>query len=264
MSSPIFEPDNDYVDPSLDITRELGNGAMDPNFAHRMAEVEAAARRNLDRLQREQDGPAIEPVSPADIVPDDSDRQLAVDLLANPTAERLVSDETLFNRSRSAKEAMVSQGVIQGDREIEPGQFESDAPAPAGASEVQPEAVEPEQIEATFDAVGSSGPDVAALRAALEADPHDDDARWKLAEALRQQGDFHAAFSEYRWLIRHAPGRHNAVIAALETCAHNDQEADLAHRLLADIYRRRGDSSQARNHASMAMATRRLMREIRM
>jgi tetratricopeptide (TPR) repeat protein len=263
VSGSVFDPDETYVDPSLDITRELGNGAMDPHFAHRMAEVEAAARRNLDRLQREQNGQPVEPISAADIIPDSAGERHPADLLTNPSAELLVSDESLFQRSRSAKEVMVSQGVIQGDREIEMDEL-AGAPPPMETPESEHPLVAPEPAAPEREPVDLAAPDVAALRATLETDPHDDDARWDLAEALRQRGDFHAAFTEYRWLIRHTPGRHNAVIAALEACAQNDQEADLAHRLLADIYRRRGDSAQARNHASMAMATRRLMREIRM
>lgn len=266
-SDPFGMSDQSSVDPSMDITRELGSGAIDPNFAHRMAEVEAAARENLNRMQREQRGEPVQPVPAAEVgaLPSAPSMESLTDLLSNPTAERLAANADIFERSRSAKDALVDQGVIRGDRELAPAAGEVEAEPSADA---QPEAAVEAEAEPAWEPPAVPAPqmavDIDALRARLEQDPHDADARWQLAEALRERGEIHAAFSEYRWLIRHAPARHDDVIGALELCAYNDIEADLAHRLLADLYRRRGDSAQARNHASLAMATRRLMREIRM
>ncbi len=254
------EPQSDHFaddpftdDPSMEITRELGSGAVDPNFALRMAEVEEAARQNLDRMHQDHGDEPFEPVPGPEISAPPQEPPPGSDFLSNPTAERLVSDEKIFSRTRTAKDRLVSQGVIRGDREIG-----VDMPETAAGY------AEPSRGATAVSLSSQSGDDLAALRAAVEQNPQDDSLRWELAEALRDREKIHEAFTEYRWLIRHSPDRHDAVIASLEDCANHDLEADLAHRLLADIYRRRGDNAQARNHASMAMATRRLMREIRM
>jgi Tfp pilus assembly protein PilF len=102
--------------------------------------------------------------------------------------------------------------------------------------------------------------DTETLRAALEITPEDDELHWWLAEALREQGDTADAFVEYRWIIRNAPHRNDDVLGALSTCVERDREPETAHRLLADIYRRRGDASRASNHAALAMQSRRLSR----
>ena len=273
--TPELEPEAPSFDPELptgaeeylSLSQELTSGTLDPQFERRMAEVEEAARQNLDRLHRDQGREPAEAVAAADVGTPTPDPDAPHTNVVTPTAEHLVTDSAMFERARIAKTELIEQGAIKGNREFaavsvpEPQVAEAPAPEPAAAPvapEPAVEAVEP------FEQPVAESRDIDALRSAVEGDPRDDDARWDYAEALRTQGEIHAAFTEYRWLIRHAPGRHNAIIASLELCAHKDQEADLAHRLLADIYRRRGDSAQARNHASMAMATRRLMREIRM
>lgn len=261
----------------LDINQELSNGVLDPHFARRMAEVEQAARENLDRLHRDEGRDPDEAVAASDVGSVSSDINEPHENVVTPTAIGLVTDAELFDRTRLAKTSLIGQGIIKGDREFAAAPVE-DEPAveePVAVSEPETPFFEPKaetdeveldapEMEHTDQDAAADSPDLEVLRQTIENDPRDDDARWQYAEALREQGEIHAAFTEYRWLIRHAPGRHNAIIASLELCAYQDQEADLAHRLLADIYRRRGDSSQARNHASMAMATRRLMREIKM
>ena len=273
------EPEEPVLDPELpssatdhlDITQELSNGSLDPQFERRMAEVEQAARENLDRLNRDQGREPAEVVAAVDVGSPGEESSALHRNVATPTAERLVADEALFERTRAAKTALIEQGIIKGDRELIALPVEETAAAePIAAPEPEAPAVEPDaqayplEMEQIDEPAAPEASNLDALRDAVENDPHNDDARWQHAEALRERDEIHAAFTEYRWLIRHAPSRHNDIIASLELCAYNDQEADLAHRLLADIYRRRGDSAQARNHASMAMATRRLMREIRM
>ena len=81
-----------------------------------------------------------------------------------------------------------------------------------------------------------------------------------MAEALREQGATREALTEYRWLIRHTPARHEQVTGALLLCVEQQQEPELAHRLLSDAYRRHGDNTKAGAHAALAMAERRKQR----
>jgi hypothetical protein len=275
-AEPAHEPEvPDAASEYLDINHELTSGSLDPHFERRMAEVEEAARQNLDRLNRDRGREPEEAVAAVDVGAAAPDPEGPHTNVVTPTAEYLVTDAAMFQRTRIAKTEMIEQGTLKGDREFAAVEHAPQAAAPTPPPAPEPvapplaeepavEADEPETAPYGAASTGEADHDVDALRDAVTHHPRDDDARWAFAEVLRERGDIHAAFTEYRWLIRHAPGRHNAIIAALEQCAYEDQEADLAHRLLADIYRRRGDSSQARNHASMAMATRRLMREIRM
>jgi hypothetical protein len=46
------------------------------------------------------------------------------------------------------------------------------------------------------------------------------------------------------------------VLRALTECVEHSQQPDMAHRLLADIYRRRGDVARASNHAALALQQR--------
>jgi tetratricopeptide (TPR) repeat protein len=99
--------------------------------------------------------------------------------------------------------------------------------------------------------------DTRTLRAALEVTPDDDELRWWLAEALRDRGDLDDAYGEYRWLIRNAPHRHDQILDALTESVDRDQMPETAHRLLGDIYRRRGDVTRASSHAALALQVRR-------
>ncbi|HUG14048.1 MAG TPA: tetratricopeptide repeat protein [Thermomicrobiales bacterium] len=167
----------------------------------------------------------------------------------------------VFHRARQIKQGLVSGGVIIGDRELsqevatdELAQARDSAPADwqddeaAGAVDAGVDADEDDRI-VEFD----SALDVSTLRAALELTPDDDQMRWWLAEALREQGELSDAFAEYRWLIRHAPSRHDALLQALNECVDREQSPEMAHRLLGDIYRRHGDTSRASAHAALAL-----------
>jgi tetratricopeptide (TPR) repeat protein len=180
----------------------------------------------------------------------------------------------LFHRARVVKEELVSEGVIAGDRElfeerdepVEPASNEEDAIATRHL--IESDVPDDDSASAPFEdadfmdlpTAGEVTRDTDTLRAALEVTPDDDELHWWLAEALREQGDTADALSEYRWIIRNAPHRHDDVLPALESCVERDREPETAHRLLADIYRRRGDASRASNHAALAMQSRRLSR----
>jgi tetratricopeptide (TPR) repeat protein len=117
----------------------------------------------------------------------------------------------------------------------------------------------PDEDEDEYDDIDvafSAARDVATLRAALEITPDDGEMRWWLAEALREQGELSDAYGEYRWLIRHAPSWHDTVAQALNECVMRDQSPEMAHRLLGDIYRRRGDIGRASAHAAQALQQR--------
>jgi tetratricopeptide (TPR) repeat protein len=179
----------------------------------------------------------------------------------------------LFHRARVVKEELVSEGVIAGDRELfeesgeQIGSTWGDEDAIATRHLSESDAPDDDDSEIFGDAeftdlprAGEVTRDTDTLRAALEVTPDDDELHWWLAEALREQGDTADALSEYRWIIRNAPQRHDDVLPALESCVDRDREPETAHRLLADIYRRRGDAARASNHAALAMQSRRLSR----
>ncbi len=131
-------------------------------------------------------------------------------------------------------------------------------------------ATDPEPVEETVPAEATDEPEIRfetgamqnsdALRAALQEAPDDDELHWRLAEALREGGETGEAMSEYRWLIRQAPDRRDAVMVALNACIDDGQEVEMAHRLLADIYRRSGDRARASSHAQLAVKARRNQR----
>ncbi|RIK41871.1 MAG: hypothetical protein DCC58_11895 [Chloroflexi bacterium] len=77
-----------------------------------------------------------------------------------------------------------------------------------------------------------------------------------MSQALRERGDTVDAIGEYRWLVRNAPERSDAIIADLHALVDQHQEPELAHRVLADIYRRRGDSARASRHAALSLQSR--------
>jgi tetratricopeptide (TPR) repeat protein len=185
-------------------------------------------------------------------------------------SQRLAPGTELFNRARIVKQEMVTEGLIAGDRELEG----MDASAPAeDAIDTRhlPETDHPlvdagahdsyldDESDDYDDIISSTGStrDTTTLRAALEVTPNDDELRWWLAEALRERGDMEQSYAEYRWIIRHAPERHDAVLHSLQSCVERDQEPEMAHRLIGDIYRRRGDVARASNHAALALQVRR-------
>lgn len=234
-------------DSSLAVTRQIGDAEDD--FSERPAAAEAAAQAG--------DEAGEEAIADEDL-PQST-------LLGGADPEKLAADEDLFERTRSAKTDLMDQGVIGGDQEFE-ADTQAEEPEPEYAPEPEPEPqVEEPVYEAPVDdqeftvATGSSR-DVNTLRASLEAAPEDDELHWWLAEALRERGDITDAYAEYRWIIRHAGHRSDDVIEALNACIENEQYAEVGHRLLADIYRRRGQVSLASSHAATAMAVRRRLR----
>lgn len=166
----------------------------------------------------------------------------------------------VFSRAREAKQELVAEGVIGGNRELFVDLATDDLTRAQDiiATRVL-ERPEHELFRAGDDDHGAIGVgfdssrDVATLRAEIEINPGNDDLHWYLAEALREQGAMADAYAEYRWLIRNAPQRHDAVLEALLECVDRDLSADLAHRLLGDIYRRRGDVARASSHAALSL-----------
>jgi cytochrome c-type biogenesis protein CcmH/NrfG len=184
----------------------------------------------------------------------------STDILGVSDPQKMVEDESLFDRTRLAKTDLVSQEVIRGDLDLGGGASETDV---AAEPETEPALDEhAEEMPAQDTDVVSTGAsrNVDTLRAALEAAPEDDELHWWLAETLRERGDIAEAYGEYRWLIRHAEHRSDDVVNVLNECIENEQHAEMGHRLLADIYRRRGAVSLASSHAATAMAVRRRLR----
>lgn len=183
-------------------------------------------------------------------------------LFRNVDPEKLVTDEDLFERARAAKADMVAQGTISGDRPlaeeepepvIEPEPVVEQEPRPVGWFDAAPD-------EEDFVVGTGASRDINTLRASLQAAPNDDELHWWLAEALREHDNIDEAYGEYRWLVRNAPHRADDVIGALNACIEQEQHAEMGHRLLADLYRRRGAVSLASSHAATAMAVRRRLR----
>lgn len=259
------------LDASMAVTREFGPGEqIDPELESDLAGMEAAAEEHLEEHREhvepyEDDDDAFSGAPTAQFhaeqVPDEAQEELPAPApeadFPQTDADRLVQDDGIFDRSRSAKTNMVSEGVIQGDREL--------------VQEEPAAALEPEEDLSSFEPDAPTGDDqftvqtgatgdINTLRASIQADPQDPELHWWLGEALRKAGHYREAIDEYRWLIQESPGRYHDVIGALNACAEVSEEEDLAHRLIADVYRRLGDNSQARNHAALALAARRRKR----
>lgn len=235
----------DDWDTSLAVTRQIGDEQEEPD--ERMAAAAAAAADALAAHDEEQAAETHPPTT---------------GLFRNVDPETLVADEELFERVRIAKTELIAQGTISGDRP-----WVEEEPEPA----IEPEPVvehEPQPV-GWFDAAPSeddfvvgtgASRDINTLRASLQAAPNDDELHWWLAEALREHGNVDDAYGEYRWLVRNAPHRADDVISALNACVEQEQHAEMGHRLLADLYRRRGAVSLASSHAATAMAVRRRLR----
>ena len=249
IPSPWNIPDD--WDSSLAVTRQIGDD--EDTLAEQIAAAETAAQAS--------DEPA-----PAGMEAEDAHEEQpesVTGLLSGADPEQLASDEDLFERTRSAKTDLINQGTISGDMD-----FVVDEPEPQPEPEPEPVVDEPVYEEQAYepaaedDFVVSTGSsrDVNTLRASLEAAPHDDELHWWLAEALRERGDIAEAYGEYRWIIRNAAHRVDDVIESLNFCIEDEQHAEVGHRLLADVYRRRGQVSLASSHAATAMAVRRRLR----
>jgi len=205
------------------------------------------------------DRPLPDMARPEATQPDISSSDYDLNAVLRPNTE-------VFTRARAVKLGLMSEGRISGTRELgEPGELDE------GITTAELIAMEdrlktqnlPEDDADAFDddddliAGTSATRDTRTLRAALEVTPDDDELRWWLAEALRDRGELVDACTEYRWLIRHAPHRHEQILSALTESVEHDQMPETAHRLLGDIYRRRGDVTRASNHAALALQARR-------
>jgi tetratricopeptide (TPR) repeat protein len=246
------------IDQSLAVTRQLPVSERDGAYrADTHATADAPAPADWQDTQPTQELPPITHLS-------DEETTAEEDLLLRQS-EPLRPGTEIFLRARQVKDEMVSEGIISGTRELRDGistddllPFASAAePAPTPDEDVSvPLEATPEGEDELFDMTGATR-DVATLRSALEVTPDDDELRWWLAQALRERGEMHEAYAEYRWLIRHAPERQDDVLRTLHECVERDQAPEMAHRLLGDIYRRRGDVTRASNHAALALQTRR-------
>ena len=226
--------------------------ASEPDEFEQFIHSTMAATRMLPAEQPSVTAPERAPAAETDAV-----------LQAEGDVDELVTTDSLYERARVAKDQLVAEGLISGDREFNAAVAEPAAPpdttaTTAGGSPTM--AADDSEQGAGADAYAAlttgASRDTATLRAALIADPNDAELRWWLAEALRERGDIADAYIEYRWVIRNAPERHEAVLRALSKCVEHGQQPDMAHRLLADIYRRRGEVARASNHAALALQQR--------
>lgn len=238
----------DDWDSSLAVTRQIGGDSQD-DFAERLAAAEAAAQAAAEPEQIEaEEEQAEEPTT-------------VTGLLRGADPEHIVSDQDLFERSRSYKTDLISQGAIGGNLELEADdRVIEPEPEPEIREAAHEELANDVTDEGDFEVTTAASRDVSTLRASLEAAPQDDELHWWLAEALRERGDISEAYVEYRWIIRNAAHRADDVIEALNVCIEDEQHAEVGHRLLGDIYRRRGQVSLASSHAAAAMAVRRRLR----
>ncbi|CAN5365902.1 hypothetical protein BH23CHL1_BH23CHL1_23650 [soil metagenome] len=226
-------------DTSLNATRQIG--AEQDAYNEHIAAAETSASDALAARDQEHAAEAHPPTT---------------GLFRNVDPEKLVTDENLFERVRAAKTNLVGQGTISGDRPLVEEELEpvvEQEPQPAGWFDAAPAGEE-------FVVGTGASRDINTLRASLQAAPNDDELHWWLAEALRERGNIDEAYGEYRWLVRNAPYRADDVIGALNACIEEEQHAEMGHRLLADLYRRRGAVSLASSHAASAMAVRRRLR----
>ena len=214
-----------------------------------------------------------ETTQPEAIQPDMTEPQEAqAQTEVTPNQQSLTSalrpNTEVFTRARAVKLGLMSEGRIGGTRELGEGITTDeliamedrlktrDLPAINADAFDEFDDAGDDDDDDMFASTGATR-DTRTLRAALEVTPDDDELRWWLAEALRDRGDLDDAYTEYRWLIRHAPHRHDQILEALTESVDRDQMPETAHRLLGDIYRRRGDVTRASSHAALALQVRR-------
>jgi tetratricopeptide (TPR) repeat protein len=246
------------VDAALAVTRQLDEPSslleaeLADDFETRLSAIQTSAVDHLEQARATEPGPP-----PSDLFDEGRPR---TDVFTRTDATRLASDEQLFERSRAAKGELVDEGLIAGRRELDDTLVDEVVEPSWTVDPAEETYVERTEQEDSFVVQTGATRDVDTLRASLQAAPNDDELRWWLAEALRERGEPREALEEYRWLIRNAPQRQNAVVNALLGVVEQRHEAEMAHRLLADTYRRQGDNARATSHAAMAMAERRRQR----
>ncbi|MEX1158661.1 MAG: hypothetical protein WEC79_07015, partial [Thermomicrobiales bacterium] len=253
---------NEFFESSVAVTRQLPGDATHPML--QSDPPEAASPEAI----------SPEAPSPEDALPEAAQPEPAYD--AHDLNAALRPGTEVFTRARAVKVGLMSEGRIDGTRELDEGITTDDLIAmedrlktrdlPAADTDIDADAeADADEYDDDDDLIASTGAtrDTTTLRAALEVTPDDDELRWWLAEALRDRGDLDDACVEYRWLIRHAPHRHDQILDALNESVERDQMPETAHRLLGDIYRRRGDVTRASNHASLALQVRRRSGRVR-
>lgn len=246
---------------------------MDPDLAD--LEQSVAITRDLsdDAPPQHEPEPAQDTVIPTSAAHNDepADAEESRPPSTSELAETLRPGTEVFHRARQVKQELVSEGLIAGDRELVEGIAtdelrRAEDTIPTRVLDSRDFEAPDEDEDEDEDDLGmefDSARDVSTLRAALQITPDDDEMRWWLAEALREQGEMADAFTEYRWLIRNAPSRHDTVLQALNDCVERDQSPEMAHRLLGDLYRRHGDVNRASAHAALALQQRKRSGRIR-
>ncbi len=237
---------NEFFESSVAVTRQLPGEAAHPMFQS----------EQLETMQPEAIQPEVAQAQEAhaEVTPN----QQSLTSALRPNTE-------VFTRARAVKLGLMSEGRIGGTRELGEGITTDELIAMEDRLKtrdlpaINADAFDEFDDDDDDDMLSATGAtrDTRTLRAALEVTPDDDELRWWLAEALRDRGDLDDAYTEYRWLIRHAPHRHDQILEALTESVDRDQMPETAHRLLGDIYRRRGDVTRASSHAALALQVRR-------
>ncbi len=187
---------------------------------------------------------ADEPMTDDQVVEQIADEQAADEpLAAEPVAEDVKTDT--FSDEDTASLTLPQET-----------EWSASAGTLFGTSQLPEPEYDEEDEDDIIHGIGATR-DTATLRAALGITPEDAELHWWLGEALRERGEMPAAVDEYRWLIRHAPERSDAVLQALLETVERGQELELVHRMLGDVYRRRGNTQRASHHASQALQARR-------
>lgn len=244
MPPSLSEADLDeFFESSVAVTRQLPGEA-----AHPMFQTEQPKTAQPEAFQAEAD-------EPEDSGPEPMPRPQSLTSALRPNTE-------VFTRARAVKLGLMSEGRIGGTRELGEGITTDELIAMEDRLKTRDlPALSTDEFDEfdDDDLLAGTGAtrDTRTLRAALEVTPDDDELRWWLAEALRDRGDLDDAYSEYRWLIRNAPHRHDQILNALNESVDREQMPETAHRLLGDIYRRRGDVTRASSHAALALQVRR-------
>jgi tetratricopeptide (TPR) repeat protein len=244
---------NEFFESSVAVTRQLPGEAAHPMFQPDAPMAEASPERS-QAAASQPDSTPFDRGEPAEYEHDSAQQPQSLTSALRPNTE-------IFTRARAVKLGLMSEGRINGTRELGEGITTDELMAMEERLKTRnlPPLDDDEFDDDDDDLVSTTSAtrDTRTLRAALEVTPDDDELRWWLAEALRDRGDLDDAYSEYRWLIRHAPHRHDQILDALNESVDRDQMPETAHRLLGDIYRRRGDVTRASSHAALALQLRR-------
>jgi tetratricopeptide (TPR) repeat protein len=247
---------NEFFESSVAVTRQLPGEADHPMFQADAPMAEATPGPEQASISQPEPAQSAANETAESGQDESQQQQQSLTSALRPNTE-------IFTRARAVKLGLMSEGRINGTRELGEGITTDELMAMEERLKTgnlpQLDTDEFDDIDDDDDLIATTSAtrDTRTLRAALEVTPDDDELRWWLAEALRDRGDLDDAYSEYRWLIRHAPHRHDQILDALTESVDRDQMPETAHRLLGDIYRRRGDVTRASSHAALALQMRR-------